>query len=174
MVRGYFGVGVEGISKARNLGAVLRTAHAFGASFAFSVHAHPRIKYVNDTDTSQALKHLPYFEWKSPDELRLPRGCKLVGIELTDEAVDLPSFNHPNSCAYILGPEEGSLSPELLEVCDYQVRIPTKFCINVSLAAALTLYDRVVSSGKYPERPMMPGGPSLEAVEEWKRLRQRD
>jgi len=35
-MRGYFGIGVEGISKAYNLGAVLRTAHAFGASFAFS------------------------------------------------------------------------------------------------------------------------------------------
>jgi len=29
MARGYFGIGVEGISKAYNLGAVLRTAHAF-------------------------------------------------------------------------------------------------------------------------------------------------
>jgi len=36
-MRGYFGVGVEGISKSYNLGAVLRTANAFGASFAFTI-----------------------------------------------------------------------------------------------------------------------------------------
>ena len=36
-MRGYFAVGVEGISKARNLGAVMRTAHAFGGSFVFTV-----------------------------------------------------------------------------------------------------------------------------------------
>jgi len=29
-MRGYFGVGVEGISKSYNLGAVLRTSNAFG------------------------------------------------------------------------------------------------------------------------------------------------
>ena len=31
--RGYFGIGAEGISKPMNLGALMRTAHAFGASF---------------------------------------------------------------------------------------------------------------------------------------------
>ena len=29
--RGYFGIGVEGVSKSANVGALLRTAHAFGA-----------------------------------------------------------------------------------------------------------------------------------------------
>jgi len=36
-MRGYFGIGVEGISKQSNFGAVARTAHAFGASFIFTV-----------------------------------------------------------------------------------------------------------------------------------------
>ena len=33
-MRGYFGMGVERISKAMNMGAIMRTAHAFGAGFA--------------------------------------------------------------------------------------------------------------------------------------------
>ena len=36
---GYFGIGVEGVSKPANVGALLRTAHAFGAAFAFTVDA---------------------------------------------------------------------------------------------------------------------------------------
>ena len=36
-MRGYFGIGVEGISKPMNLGNLLRSAHAFGASFFFTV-----------------------------------------------------------------------------------------------------------------------------------------
>ena len=36
-VRGYFGIGVEGVSKSANAGALLRTAHAFGASFCFTI-----------------------------------------------------------------------------------------------------------------------------------------
>ena len=38
-MRGYFGIGVEGISKAMNLGNLMRSAHAFGASFFFTVDA---------------------------------------------------------------------------------------------------------------------------------------
>jgi tRNA G18 (ribose-2'-O)-methylase SpoU len=37
--RGYFAIGVEGISKAVNLGNLLRSAHAFGASFVFTIGA---------------------------------------------------------------------------------------------------------------------------------------
>lgn len=36
-VKGYFGIGVENVSKAMNAGAVMRTAHAFGANFSFFV-----------------------------------------------------------------------------------------------------------------------------------------
>ena len=154
MARGYFGIGVEGISKAHNLGAVLRTAHAFDASFAFSIGADPRAIEVRTTDTSRSHNHLPYYDWDSLDDMSLPKGCELIGVELTEDAVDLPSFRHGLNCAYILGPEKGSLSPRAQEMCAAIVKIPTKFCLNVSLAAALTLYDRALCFGGYTGRPL--------------------
>ena len=172
-MRGYFGIGVQGISKALNLGAVTRTAHAFGSSFVFTVDAHHKAFRVNETDTSKALSHVPLYEWDSVEDMRLPVGCDLIGVELCEEAVELPSFRHPLACAYVLGPELGSLSPEIQAMCTHIVKIPTKFCINVSLAAALTLYDRMICLGGFPDRPMMPGGPDLAALEEWKELKQR-
>jgi len=42
-LRGYFGIGAEGISKAGNLGSLMRSAHAFGASFLFTVAAACRL-----------------------------------------------------------------------------------------------------------------------------------
>ncbi len=39
--RGWFGIGMEGVSKAGNARAVFRTAHAFGASFLFTVGESP-------------------------------------------------------------------------------------------------------------------------------------
>ena len=158
-MRGYFGVGVEGISKSYNLGAVLRTANAFGASFAFTIGATNKALEIRRTDTSRSDLHMPFYEWESAEELILPRGCQLVGVELTEDSIDLPSFRHPTNCAYILGPEKGSLSDELQSRCDHIVRIPTKFCINVSLAAALALYDRTIMMGGYPDRPVKVGGP---------------
>lgn len=172
-MRGYFGVGSEGVSKAGNLGAVMRTAHAFGASFVYSVNAAHTVRMINQTDTSHTLSHIPYYEWNSLADMRLPQGCVLVGVELCDRAVELPSFRHPRACAYILGPEKGSLSQEAQTLCSYIVKIPTRFCINLSLATALTLYDRTICLGGYPQRPLRPGGPDLAAMENWRALRAR-
>jgi len=158
-MRGYFGVGVEGISKSYNLGAVLRTSNAFGASFAFTIGATHKTLEVRRTDTSRSDTHMPFYEWHNVDDLILPRGCQVVGVELTDESIDLPSFRHPINCAYILGPEKGNLSDAMQERCDFLVKIPTKFCINVSLACALALYDRTIMMGGYPDRPVKVGAP---------------
>ncbi|MBI1340510.1 TrmH family RNA methyltransferase [bacterium] len=158
-MRGYFGIGAEGISKPMNLGALLRTAHAFGASFTFSVAAPRAMQEAYLADTSKSASHVPYYPWASISDMALPQGCQLVGIELTEDAVDLPSFKHPPAAAYVLGREKGDLSAEMLSRCAHVVRIPTRFCINLSLAGALVMYDRVVSLGGYPPRPIMPGGP---------------
>lgn len=166
-LRGYFGVGVEGISKAMNLGAVMRTAHAFGASFVFTVNAHPRVADIRKSDTSNTFDHVPYYAWDRVEEMALPKGCRLVGVELTNDAVDLPTFRHPQAAAYVLGPEKGDLSEAMLERCAFVVKIPTRFCVNVGLAAALTMYDRTVAMGGWPERPIMPGGPELPDVDAW-------
>jgi tRNA G18 (ribose-2'-O)-methylase SpoU len=158
--RGYFGIGVERISKPMNLGALLRTAHAFGASFAFTVAAAFPAREVRLSDTSDSADHLPLYEAATFGELSLPKGCRLVGVELSADAVDLPSFRHPLSAAYILGPERGSLSPEAQARCAYLVKIPTKFCINVGLAGALVMYDRLISLSRFAPRPLSPGGPA--------------
>lgn len=161
-MRGYFGVGVEEISKPMNLGALMRTAHAFGASFFFTINAAPKVREAYRADTSRSFDSVPYYAWPTLDELRLPKGCALVGVELTDEAIDLPRFKHPAACAYVLGRERGSLSAGLQARCDHIVRIPMKFCVNVAVAGAILMYDRVLSLGGYPARPLMPGGPPPE------------
>lgn len=168
-MRGYFGIGAEDISKPMNLGALMRTAHAFGASFFFTVNAHPKVRHAYNSDTSRSFGHVPYYPWDTVDDMRLPKGCTLVGVELTDDAVELPRFQHPQGAAYVLGRERGSLSPELLSRCKHVVKIPTKFCVNVGLAGALVMYDRLLAHGGYPARPIMPGGPPPEMTEALKR-----
>ncbi len=156
--RGYFGIGAERISKPLNLGNLIRSAHAFGASFVFTIGPEPKW-FDFSSDTSKAGAHLPYYHWESVDEMRLPRGCALVGVELTEDAIDLPSFRHPLAAAYVLGPELGSLSPELVARCDHLVRIPAEFCINVAMAGAIVMYDRMRLLGRFPPRPLTAGMP---------------
>lgn len=159
-MRGYFGIGVEGISKPANVGAVWRTAHAFGASFVFTISAVADVRAYRQSDTSEAAKHVPFYEYPDTASLALPRGCRLVGVELMAESIELPSFHHPRCAAYVLGPERGGLSPELVERCDFVVRIPTRFSLNLSLAGALVMYDRMVSLGRFAPRAGREGGPT--------------
>ncbi|MBL8665228.1 MAG: RNA methyltransferase [Alphaproteobacteria bacterium] len=159
-MRGYFGIGVEQLSKAMNAGTLFRTAHAFGAAFVFTVGAVYSKREVEQSDTSKSRGHVPLYEFADAAELRLPVGCDLVGVELLDDAVDLPSFRHPPAAAYILGPERGSLSPEIQALCDFTVKIPMKFCVNVGVAGAIVMYDRLLNLGRFAERPLSPGGPS--------------
>lgn len=160
-MRGYFGVGAEGISKSVNLGGLLRSAHAFGASFAFTIGADDRA-FEKRSDTSKADNHLPVFHWGSVQELQLPKGCSLVGIEILDTATDLPSFPHPLRCAYVLGPERGVLSKEMVARCDHLIRIPTNFSLNVATAGAIVMYDRVRTMGRFAPRPVCPGSEAVE------------
>jgi tRNA G18 (ribose-2'-O)-methylase SpoU len=157
-MRGYFAVGVEEISKGFNLGNLVRTSHAFGASFFFTVGASVNYAEVRSTDTSHADIHLPFYAYKNMSEFTLPKDCSLVGVELMEGAVDLPSFRHPLRAAYVLGPEKGSLSPEMVKRCDHIVKIPTKFCVNVGIAGAIMIYDRMISLGSFAERPVRAGG----------------
>ena len=158
-MRGYFGIGVEGISKEQNVGTIARTAHSFGASFFFAIAPDVDLQKMRLTDTSDAFNHVPYYEYPNVESFELPDQCTLVGVEFIADSIDLPSFRHPTRAAYVLGPEMGNLSPEMLARCDHVIKIPMKFCVNVGVAGALVMYDRLLSMGKFSDRPVKAGGP---------------
>lgn len=157
-MRGYFGIGVEGLSKPVNASNLFRSAHAFGASFIFTIEATYAARDAA-LDTSRAIENMPYYGWDRLEELVLPKGCALVGVELTEEAVDLPSFRHPPAAAYVLGRERGSLSEPLMARCAHIVKIPARFCVNLAVAGAIVMYDRMLALGRHAPRPLLPGGP---------------
>ena len=81
-----------------------------------------------------------------------------MGVEITDDAVELPRFRHPTRAAYVFGAERFSLSPQVLKACEFVIRIPTRFSINVGMAGAIVLYDRMLNLGGYGDRPVKTGG----------------
>ena len=157
--RGYFGLGAEGVSKSANMGALLRTGHAFGAAFCFSIGAGWDARAGRSSDTAATPLHVPLWRFDSPAALHLPPECALVGVELLDEAVELPSFRHPLNVAYVLGPERSGISGALRAQCRHVVRIPTRFALNLAVAGAIVLYDRMLQHGRFAERPVGSGGP---------------
>ncbi|MEQ8934585.1 MAG: TrmH family RNA methyltransferase, partial [Amphiplicatus sp.] len=108
--------------------------------------------------TSKSENHVTMYSWKTLEEMQLPKGCQLVGVELDDNAVELPKFRHPLCAAYLLGPEKGDLSDAAKARCAHIVKIPTRFCVNLSVAAALVMYDRTLALGGFPPRERMAEG----------------
>lgn len=181
LTKGYFGVGALGVNKPRNVGALFRTANAFGASFVFAIaptYAEKPDAAAEEAaltqslaldkrqrravDTSNTDDSLPYYVFDRIEDWAAPAGCALIGVELTADAVELPSFRHPRRAAYLLGPERGDLPPSILARCDHVVKIPTRFCVNLGVAGAVVIYDRMISLGKFAERPVRAGGPTQE------------
>ena len=163
-MKGYFGIGVEGVSKAINVGTLFRTAHAFGASFVFTLNAQYDSREGFLSDTSDTPRSVPTYNFADLNAFRLPQGCRLVGVEITDDAVELPSFRHPLRAAYVFGSERLSLSQPVLARCRHVVKIPTQFSINVGMAGAIVMYDRMLTLGRFAERPLRPGGPPKELI----------
>ena len=60
----------------------------------------------------------------------LPDECVVVAVERVAEATPLPEFEHPESAAYLFGPENGSLDESILERCTHVVCIPGHECLN--------------------------------------------
>jgi tRNA G18 (ribose-2'-O)-methylase SpoU len=159
-MKGYFGIGVDGVSKPMNVGTLFRTAHAFGAAFVFTLRVQYDRKEGGLSDTSDTPAAVPTYHFADLHSFRLPQGCRLVGVEITDDAIELPTFRHPHQAAYVLGAEREGLSAELQSICDYIVKIPTRFSINLGVAGALVMYDRLLSLGRHADRPVGEGGPT--------------
>ena len=156
-MRGYFGIGIEGVSKPINVGNLVRSAHAFGASFVFTVAANCDMT-VSAADTSKTADQVPFYRFDSVETMRLPEGSALVGVEIDDKAVDLPAFRHPRRAAYVLGMERLGLSEAMIACCDHLVKIPTVFPLNLATTGGIVLYDRMLSMRRFADRPVMPGG----------------
>jgi tRNA(Leu) C34 or U34 (ribose-2'-O)-methylase TrmL len=133
-----FGIVLEHPKTVHNLGTVLRSAFNFGAAYIATIG--PRYKR-QPSDTLNTWKHLPVCHFRSWDEARrsLPLDWRRIGVELDPSAEPLPAFEHPRSCLYVFGPEDGSLSKEGKALCQSLVVIPTNRCLNLAVAASVVM-----------------------------------
>lgn len=129
-----------------NVGAVLRAAGCYGAEQVFFTGT----RYLNaqkfHTDTKNVVQRIPL---TSVTDLALakPKGATVVVIELIEGATPLPEFVHPENAFYIFGPEDGSISKDVLKWCDEVVYIPTIGCMNLAATCNVVLYDRLAKLG---------------------------
>ena len=136
-----FAIGIENVKHGVNLGTLLRSAYNLGASLVFTVGRRYERQH---SDTVKAYRHIPLLHFIDWDDYKrhAPFDWIPIAVEVSLNAVDLRDFVHPKSASYLLGPEDGSLSREAMALAKIIVTIPSRLCLNVSVAGSLVMYDR--------------------------------
>jgi tRNA(Leu) C34 or U34 (ribose-2'-O)-methylase TrmL len=141
-------IGLVNPKSATNVAAILRAAGCYGVSSVFYTgERFARARQFNQ-DTKGMRYKIPTIAVE--DLLAMtPDGAITIAIELAEEAVPLPAFEHPENAYYIFGPEDGSIPKNIVEACTHKVYIPTFTSMNLAATANVVLYDRLAKSD-YP------------------------
>ena len=140
---------LDGVEDPHNLGAVIRTADACGASGVVvpQRHSAPLSAIVAKT-ASGALAHVPVVRVGNVvaaiEELK-GRGVWAVGVDAAGEKL-WTDFDYTVPVALILGGEHRGVRRLVRERCDVLVRLPMLgrvSSLNVSVAAGVMLYEVV-------------------------------
>lgn len=141
---------LDQVTDPHNMGAILRSACAFGAAGVVVQRRHaPDLNALIAKTACGAVEHIPVaYETnlsRSIETLK-DQGFTVFGLDERG-ADDLPDVRPPARCVIVLGAEGPGLRRLVREGCDRLVRLPTRppiASLNVSNAAAVALYHFIV------------------------------
>lgn len=131
----------DNLRSAFNVGAIIRTAEAFGAERVDLTGYTPRPSDERTARTSMGAADA--ISWKEfpriEDAIAEARadGYKIVALETSASADDIENFQWPERAALLLGNERFGIEPAVLAEADHLVKIPlhgVKNSLNVGIA----------------------------------------
>jgi len=140
-------VALDHVTDPHNVGAILRSASAFGACALITTkHNAPEETGVLAKSASGALENVPVVRVTNLG--RTIEDCKKlgfwsVGLDASGET-NISQFETPARCVMVLGAEGEGLRPGIRKACDFMARLPmsgSMESLNVSNAAAVSLYE---------------------------------
>ncbi|HZM17694.1 MAG TPA: RNA methyltransferase [Candidatus Krumholzibacteria bacterium] len=142
-----------------NVSAVLRTCEAFGIQDVHLVGGDVASGEINPAVASGAERWLTLQRHDSAAcaivALRA-QGYRLYVSHLSPESLPLAALPRDERAAYVFGNEQSGVSQEWLDVADARFVIPTSGftgSLNLSVAAALVVYDRLLLHRTVAEAP---------------------
>lgn len=126
-----------------NVGAAVRAASAYGVEQV--IYTGDRIKLDDGERLPREERMRGYgkvdlYQFDYPFDIF--EDASPVAIEVRPGSEQLPWFDHPKNAVYVFGPEDGSIPEVILRHCHRFVAIPTRHCLNLSMAVGTVLYDR--------------------------------
>lgn len=132
-----------------NVAAVMRSAGNFHVDSVFYTgKRYPRALMRNPDlpDMSRKVsQNVPLSEAEFMIE-DVPLGMVVVCVEFAENAIPLPEYQHPQKAFYIFGPEDGTISQDVIDRADAVVYVPTNGCMNLAATVNVILYDRLAKS----------------------------
>ena len=142
MTIGYAVIGLENTKFPENVGGTLRAAQVFGASAVIINSTRVNRKAIkHPSNTTKTQRNIVTLFVEDLTE-SIPYDCIPVAIEMLDDAECLTTFKHPKRAFYIFGAEDKTLRSEIIDVCKYTVKVPSRYCLNLAACVNVVLYDR--------------------------------
>ena len=140
--QGYSAIGVYQGKTEHNIGTLWRSAYVLGAAYIFTVEKRYK---KQSSDVTRTWSRIPLFHYDHFEDLlnNIPYDCRLIGVEMTDDAIELADFEHPKRAIYLLGSENNGLPQHILDKCHFVIRLKGNSSMNVGVTGSIILYDRV-------------------------------
>lgn len=151
MSAGFFTVGIYHTKTEVNVGTLMRAAWLYGAAEVFTIG---RRYQRQASDTPNTAGSIPLHHYESFDSMydHMPYGAPLVAVEMSDRAVPLGEYRHPDRAVYLLGAEDHGLPPDILARCHQVVQVESLMPVshNVAVAGSIVLWHRHTTPSRKP------------------------
>lgn len=144
-------IGLMNPKSPENVSSVMRAAGNFRAdSVFFTGDRYPRAVLLNPDIPKMSRKVSQGIPLSGVDCLieNAAETMKIICVEFAENAVPLPEYQHPLNAFYIFGPEDGTISQDVIDRADAVVYVPTNGCMNLAATVNVVLYDRVAKSSQ--------------------------
>ena len=143
-------IGLINPKSPENVSAVMRAAGNFRVdSVVYTGERYPRAVRLNPDIpkmSRQVGQDIPLSGVSNILDNGVADKLQIICVEFAENAIPLPGYQHPDNAFYIFGPEDGSISQDVIDRADAVVYVPTNGCMNLAATVYVVLYDRLVKS----------------------------
>lgn len=131
-----------------NVHSVMRASGNYGVDSVFYTgDRYMRAMTLNPNAPDMSRKVSENIPLTEVDDLVESAGdLKIVCVELAENAIALPEYEHPLNAFYIFGSEDSTIDQVIIDRADAVVYVPTIGCMNLAATVNVLLYDRLIKS----------------------------
>jgi len=137
---------VQNVSKKHNIGTICRNCTAFDVKSMHLVgNAHYNVFGSQGSDAHVRIEHHPTLS-ECRDAVKKELKCEeILGVEITEESVDVAKYPWKGNTAFVLGNEGHGLTPQQKKICDGFVYIKQygvgTASLNVAVASSIVMHE---------------------------------